>query len=1211
MKNKNSNNPWLGLKTYEEGQVIYGRTDDINALSQNIIFNVQTVIYGKSGIGKSSILNAGVFPILRRSHLFPVNIRLIHNQPDKSYNSQIWECVTKSLLELRKERLASDGTKEIIKGVNGRYEVLVPPSGHESLWEMFHRHKFYDDAGECILPVLVFDQFEEIFTREKDTKKVAQFFNELADLINNVMPDELCNNNDKDVATEPQAVNDDVILDGIFNNTASNYLIESKFHVVLAIREDYLFYLERNIANIPSLKHNRYCLLPLNEEQAASVIMEPSPGLVSKDVAKEIISKVTGVDISAFELDDEPELEVDSAILSLFLSEIYKKKADDERVIKKELVLESGKNIIQDFYERTISNVSEDFVDLLEEKLITDGRRDSVFVSKIANTKLKKKELNYLVEQRLLREFPWNDGMRVEFIHDILCSIIVGRIEKKKLKKEAELLLQEEERQRKEKERQAKENALKSQNKRLLSGLLATFIGVVLFALFFWDGMYREIPTRYGDITTRYGWVVGLEKLSKNEALHRSCHYVIIHKGRWSKHPCKVEARDGYDKLTTSHMQNEFILSQINDTKGIYDGLKDSLEAVCQWELVKDDAGEALLQERAYTRHNSLVYSYNHSIISNKNIVSNYVDELGFPILFGDSSYVYMLTEMNDEGYNVKTSYYDNNRGSIVNKYGAFITRREFFDNGVAESEASLFLNGSMMIDSLGNCGWKALERSDDGYQGTLYVCFDADKRPCRMKDNVMFKKKDYDEYGRAVKISYWCVDEKYLSIDVDSIKILLEKNSLTLLPDTNDLGFHGYMIGYNNHGKYTKYYPIGKDGNIVEATNPNWFSSEIKYDDEGNVIYFINTDSLCSSLAEYKYDTDGKMVYKKEYVINAPNDTLVNELLYEEKGVTKSFVYNHNDGTYIYREYDKRDRKVLEATYNIADNAPVGERDQMHKEVVEYVDNGDKSTIITYKYYNKNNEPCRYVNGVSSWKEVYVIDSVNHTKTCKQYTTNNVRMKGYEPDADFEDIPLEGCVYKCNPVTFMRESEVNLDSDGVECRDFVYAQNYYEMKYVKPLSPRFFNYNGCYFINEFGEPCIGLFAGRLCSIYFNDKYYDEYGNPIDYDYSPLFMITIDENPALGFRSGDILVQQDNWVMREMEDDAEPTAFIDGLEVPSTDDSHVFKVLRFNKEKKDYELVVIDVPAGEEELIYVGYTKFYCTKNERERVYAMLRRLNL
>ena len=36
---KEMKNPWLGLKTYEEGQILYGRTEEteeINTLSKNI-----------------------------------------------------------------------------------------------------------------------------------------------------------------------------------------------------------------------------------------------------------------------------------------------------------------------------------------------------------------------------------------------------------------------------------------------------------------------------------------------------------------------------------------------------------------------------------------------------------------------------------------------------------------------------------------------------------------------------------------------------------------------------------------------------------------------------------------------------------------------------------------------------------------------------------------------------------------------------------------------------------------------------------------------------------------------------------------------------------------------------------------------------------------------------------------------------------------------
>ena len=35
-----------------------------------------TVLYGKSGLGKTSLLQAGLYPLLRAEHYFPVHLRL-------------------------------------------------------------------------------------------------------------------------------------------------------------------------------------------------------------------------------------------------------------------------------------------------------------------------------------------------------------------------------------------------------------------------------------------------------------------------------------------------------------------------------------------------------------------------------------------------------------------------------------------------------------------------------------------------------------------------------------------------------------------------------------------------------------------------------------------------------------------------------------------------------------------------------------------------------------------------------------------------------------------------------------------------------------------------------------------------------------------------------------------------------------------------------
>ena len=75
MEEQNKKNPWLGLESYKEGEILYGRDDDIRDLTQCVLSDIDTLLYGRSGIGKSSILNAGIIPAARRNGYLPVLVR--------------------------------------------------------------------------------------------------------------------------------------------------------------------------------------------------------------------------------------------------------------------------------------------------------------------------------------------------------------------------------------------------------------------------------------------------------------------------------------------------------------------------------------------------------------------------------------------------------------------------------------------------------------------------------------------------------------------------------------------------------------------------------------------------------------------------------------------------------------------------------------------------------------------------------------------------------------------------------------------------------------------------------------------------------------------------------------------------------------------------------------------------------------------------------
>lgn len=201
----------------------------------------------------------------------------------------------------------------------------------------------------------------------------------------------------------------------------------------------------------PVMRDNRFGLLPINEEQAAQIILRPVPELISEAVAKLIIEKVTGR--TDFELDGKPEIEVDAAVLSLFLSRLYIKKSETDPQITAELVNTYSGHIIRDFYLESITSneethelLSEDTILYLENQLLTrEGRRNNVSRSDLIAQGVTSEELNILIDKRkLLRQFNHGNDMRIEYIHDILCPVVKERKEQRELMQDLERKRQEE-----------------------------------------------------------------------------------------------------------------------------------------------------------------------------------------------------------------------------------------------------------------------------------------------------------------------------------------------------------------------------------------------------------------------------------------------------------------------------------------------------------------------------------------------------------------------------------------------------------------------------------------------------------------------------------------------------------------------------------------------------------------------------------------------
>jgi pyruvate/2-oxoglutarate dehydrogenase complex dihydrolipoamide acyltransferase (E2) component len=114
-------NPWPGLESYDESSHDFfsGRAAEADELHRRIVDEPVTVLFGKSGLGKTSLLKAGVFPRLREKGYLPIFLRL--------------HCRA--------------GTEPLIEQVRlalfdelGAQEIEHPPSSTgEGLWEYLHR----------------------------------------------------------------------------------------------------------------------------------------------------------------------------------------------------------------------------------------------------------------------------------------------------------------------------------------------------------------------------------------------------------------------------------------------------------------------------------------------------------------------------------------------------------------------------------------------------------------------------------------------------------------------------------------------------------------------------------------------------------------------------------------------------------------------------------------------------------------------------------------------------------------------------------------------------------------------------------------------------------------------------------------------------------------------------------------------------------------
>src|SRR5262249_5665838 len=90
--------PWIGLAPFTESDCEFfaGRGDEVDELLRLVRRGTLTLLYGVSGLGKTSLLQAGLFPGLRAENYLPVPIRLDYVDGAAPLAQQVLSAITKA-----------------------------------------------------------------------------------------------------------------------------------------------------------------------------------------------------------------------------------------------------------------------------------------------------------------------------------------------------------------------------------------------------------------------------------------------------------------------------------------------------------------------------------------------------------------------------------------------------------------------------------------------------------------------------------------------------------------------------------------------------------------------------------------------------------------------------------------------------------------------------------------------------------------------------------------------------------------------------------------------------------------------------------------------------------------------------------------------------------------------------------------------------------
>ena len=459
-------NPWMDFASYgiKDASRFKGREEEIKKFLRIIDSGTMSVLYANSGIGKTSFLNAGISPIYQKMGYFPIHIVF----PDEVFtfkDIEPWLLQRITDAYIKQESNSSEEQFSWESAIDNEIEECK-----DSLWWHLHTKVMKNhNTDETFYPLLIFDQFEEIFTKSKkyaNGEIVGNFFKLVGNLASTSLPSKIEEELDR-------------------QDDKGNYVeIDSEHHykVVFSLRKEYLSdfdYWTNDVNSISELHQNRMFLLPLKRDQALKVITEqPIEGSVD-----ECYSTLNNVTEKILDLiDPRKKDEIEPFMLSALCSKLYNKavSANKQQLVPNDVDANIN-NIVLEIYEEKVQRVFDDSDHLrrFEEALVdADGHRNRPKIKELDDIQFKEIYQQQLEDAHLIRIDTYDDDTYIELIHDLLAKAI----NKKREEEEQDRRIAELERS-------------KKRQKYIYGGIVALLLAVLAYGIYSLYSMPEPVAT--------------------------------------------------------------------------------------------------------------------------------------------------------------------------------------------------------------------------------------------------------------------------------------------------------------------------------------------------------------------------------------------------------------------------------------------------------------------------------------------------------------------------------------------------------------------------------------------------------------------------------------------------------------------------------------------------------------------------------------------